>query len=125
MESARSMIPHAGLSDKYWAEAVATAAYIQNRTPTTAVKNNTTPHEQWYGRKPNIGHLKVFGCIAYAHIPDNKRQKLDKKSEKLRFVGYCKESKEYRLLDETNSQVVIRHDVIFNEADFGLREVTK
>ena len=68
---------------------------------------------------------KVFGCIAYAHIPDNKQQKLDKKSEKLRFVGYCKESKGYRLLDKTNSQVVIRHDVIFNETDFGLREVTK
>ena len=67
----------------------------------------------------------MFGCIAYAHIPDNKRQKLDKKSEKLRFVGYCKESKGYRLLDETTSQVVIRRDVIFNEADFGLREVTK
>ena len=71
MESARSMIAHAGLSDKYWAKAFATAVYIQNRTPTTAVKNNTT-HEQWYERKPNIGHLKVFGCIAYAHIPDNK-----------------------------------------------------
>ena len=72
METAPSMIAHAGLSDKYCTEAVATATYIQNRTPTTAVKNNTTPHEQWYERKPNIGHLKVFGCIAYAHIPDNK-----------------------------------------------------
>ena len=73
----------------------------------------------------NIGHLKVFGCIAYAHFPDNKQQKLDKKSEKLRLIGYCKKSKGYRLLDETTSQVVIRRDVIFNEAAFGLREVTR
>ena len=35
-----------------------------------------------------VGHFKVFGCMAYAHIPDAQRQKLDKKSEKLWFVGY-------------------------------------
>ena len=63
MESAQSVIAHVGLSDKYWARAVAIAAYIQNRTPTTAVKNNTTLHEQWYERKPNIGHLKVLGIL--------------------------------------------------------------
>ena len=45
MESARAMIAHAGLPNHYWAEAVATAAYICNRTPTTAIKENKTPYE--------------------------------------------------------------------------------
>lgn len=73
VESARAMIAHAGLPNSYWAEAIATAAYIRNRMPTTAIKENVTPYEKWYGRKPIVTHLKVFGCVAYAHIPDMKR----------------------------------------------------
>ena len=70
VESAQSMIAHAELPDRYWAEAEATAAYVRNRTPTTAINEDTTPYERWYGRKPNVSHLKVFGCMAYAHVPD-------------------------------------------------------
>lgn len=100
VESARAMIAHAGLSNNYWAEAVATAAYLRNRPTTSALKEGKIPYEKWYERKPNISHLKVFGCVAYAHIPDSERWKLDKKAEKLRFVGYYKNSKGYRLLDD-------------------------
>ena len=79
MESAQAMIAHAGLPNSYWGEAVATAAYVRNRMPTTAIKNNQTPYERWYGRKPNVNHLRVFGCVAYTHVPDSDRQKLDKR----------------------------------------------
>ena len=106
VEMARSMIAHARLSNSYWAEAIATAAYIRNRVPTSA-------------RKPDISNLKVFGCMAYAHIPDNERRKLDKKAIKCRLVGYCKKSKGYRLYDEKSKKIFIRRDVIFNETDFG------
>ena len=119
MESARAMIAHAGLSNEYWAEAVATAVYLKNRT-TSAVKEGMTPYEKWYKRKPDISHLKVFGCVAYAHIPDCERRKLDKKAEKLHFVGYCKNSKGYRLLDEKTRTIVKRRDVTFNESNFDL-----
>ena len=68
---------------------------------------------------------KVFGCIAFAHVPDAQRWKLDKKSEKLHFVGYSKETKGYRLLDEKTSKVIIRRDVRFNETDFGYTEAVK
>ena len=63
--------------------------------------------------------MKVFGCMAYAHVPDVQRKKLDKKAVKLRFVGYSIQSKAYRLLDEKTSKIYIRRDVIFNEQDFG------
>ena len=119
VESARSMIAHAGLPNNYWAEAVATAAYLRSRTPTTAFKEKATPYKQWYRRKPKVSHLRVFGCMAYAHIPDVKRQKLHKKAEKLRFVGYSKKSKGYRLFNEDTRKNVTRRDVIFNETDFG------
>jgi hypothetical protein len=118
VESARSMLSHAGLPKKFWAEAVATAAYVGNRIPTSAMKNNT-PYEAWYNRKPSLAHMRVFGCIAYAHVPDIQRRKLDKKAIKLRFIGYDSHTKGYRLFDEDNGKVVIRRDVEFNEADFG------
>ena len=78
-----------------------------------------TPYERWYGKKPNVTHVKVFGYIAYAHVPDVQRRKLDKKANKLRFVGYSKKSKGYRLFDEDTHKTIIRRDVIFNETVFN------
>ncbi len=66
---------------------------------------------------------KVFGCGAYAHIPDSQRKKLDKKAKKYRFVGYPINSKGYRLLNEETRNIVCRRDVIFNEANFDMKSV--
>ena len=71
----------------FWAEAVQCVAYLLNRCPTKSVKFKTLD-EAWSGRKPEVSHLRIFGCIAYAHIPDQKRKKLDDKGEKCIFIGY-------------------------------------
>ena len=128
VESARTMMAQAKLPERYWAEAVATAAYLRNRVPTRSLKS-TTPYEKWYDRKPNLSHVRVFGCMCYAYIPEvNKKGKLSNKAEKLRFIGYSSQTKGYRLIDESTSKVLIRRDVIFNESDFhynpGKTEVT-
>ena len=85
IESARSMIAHADLPNMFWAEAISAAAYVRNRVPTRAIKDGRTPYEFWYGKKPNVSYFKVFGYVAYAHIKDEKRRKLDAKVEKMRF----------------------------------------
>ena len=92
------MIRFARLPDSYWVEAVATAAYIRNRVPTSTFKERVSPYEKWYQRRPDLSHLRVFGCVAYAHIPDCQRNKLNKKAKKFRFVGYSLNSKGYRLM---------------------------
>ena len=66
--------------------------YLLNRSPTKAVWSRT-PYEAWHGSKPDVSHLKVFGCIAYAHINLENRQKLDDKSEKCIFIGYSEQTK--------------------------------
>ena len=63
----------------------------------------------------------MFGCITYAHFPDSQSQKLDKKSEKLRFVGYSLEHKGYRLINKETSKVIIRTDVVFNETILAMK----
>ncbi|KAL0426868.1 UNVERIFIED_CONTAM: Retrovirus-related Pol polyprotein from transposon TNT 1-94 [Sesamum latifolium] len=98
VEMARSMLKGKGVPNLYWAEAVHTAVYILNWSPTKAVRNKT-PFEAWYKKKPVVDHFKIFGCIAYAPIPSQKREKFDDKGQKLVFVGYSDESKGYRLLD--------------------------
>ena len=78
VESARSMIHAQGLGQEYWAEAVVAAAYIRNRVISRST-DGKSPHELWYGKKPTVRHLRVWGCIAYAHVAQEKRSKFDAK----------------------------------------------
>lgn len=71
--------------------------------------------EAWSGRKPGISHLIVFGSIAYVHVPNEMRNKLNNKSEKLVFTGYDTYSKGYKLYNPKNGKIVINHDVEFDE----------
>ena len=60
VEAARSMLSHSGLSYAYWAEAVATATYLRNRMVSAAIKSGQTPYQLWYGKKPNLEHIRVW-----------------------------------------------------------------
>ena len=97
IEAARSMLSHAGLGNGYWAEAVATATYLRNRMVLTALKIDETPYLLWYSEKPNLKHVRVFGCVVYTHIPDRNCKKLDKKAQKLRFIGYTGTANNYKV----------------------------
>lgn len=77
-----------------------------------------TPEEAWSGRKPTVDHFKIFGCIAYAHIPDQKRLKLDNKGEKCIFLGVSDQSKAYKLYNPITKKIVISRDVVFDEEQF-------
>ena len=57
----------------------------------------------------------MFGCEAWAHIPDEKRKALQHKSEKCIFVGYSEDVKGYRLLRSQSHDIIIRRDVKFDE----------
>lgn len=98
MDKTRCMLQDAGLGKQYWAEAANTAVYLKNRSPTKAVMG-TTPEEKWTSKKVNVQHLRTFGCIAYALV-ENKR-KLEPRSKSYIFVGYCEDTKGYRLIDPT------------------------
>eukprot|EP00253_Pinus_taeda_P024046 PITA_24046 len=90
MEKARSMLSGAGLGQEFWVEAVETACYLVNRSPSSSLEDKT-PQEVWTGKKPSLSHLRVFGCDAYVHVPREKRTKLDSKFEKCIFIGEVKD----------------------------------
>ena len=68
MEMARCMVKSQALPHSFWLEAVMCATYVLNRCPTKALQS-ITPYEAWHDRKPSIGHMHVFGYLAYGLVP--------------------------------------------------------
>ncbi|GBM94626.1 Copia protein [Araneus ventricosus] len=66
IEMTRCLLSEANLPQRFWAEAAMTATYLQNHLPTKP--KGKTPYELWTNRKPNLSHIRVFGCKAYAYI---------------------------------------------------------
>jgi hypothetical protein len=93
------------MSAVFWGEAVVTAVYILNRSPTKAL-NSMTPYDAWHGRKPAVSHLwKELGHI----------NKLDDRSTPGVFISYAEGSKAYRILDLGTQRVHMTRDVVFNK----------
>ena len=63
----RSMLVDSGLPQEFWEEAAATSVYLANRSFNPKV--SMTPFEALYGRRPDVDHLRIFGSLAYVHIP--------------------------------------------------------
>jgi hypothetical protein len=100
------------LPHSYWGEAVVTACYVQNRCPTK--KLNQVPEAIWSGSTPSVKHFRVFGCLCYKHIPDQKRKKLDDKSEVMIMIGYHTAGA-YKLYNPITKKVTSSRDVTFEE----------
>ncbi|HEY5260323.1 MAG TPA: reverse transcriptase domain-containing protein, partial [Rhabdochlamydiaceae bacterium] len=114
LDMVRSMLKSKGVPKEFWAEAVQCAVYVQNRCP-HAKLGEKTPQEAWSSQKPTVSHFKVFGSVAYAHVPDQRRTKLDDKSKKFVFIGYDEKTKAYKLYDPIERKVVGSRDVHVNE----------
>ena len=84
------------------------------RFPTAAV-HDLTPQEQYTGKKPDLSHMKVFGCIAYVHVPNELQTKLDPKAKKCVFIGYSLEQKGYKCYNPSTRDVNVSRDVVFDE----------
>jgi hypothetical protein len=92
MNMDRIMLKEKHLPNEYWDDAVVCSLYILNRIPTKSVKHQV-PQETLSGKNNNISHLRIFGCVAYAHVSEQMMRKLDDKSEKCVFFGYSEDSK--------------------------------
>nr|GFA02479.1 copia-type polyprotein [Tanacetum cinerariifolium] len=83
------------------------------------------PTRTWNGLKPTVAHLRVFGSIAYVHVPSQRRLKLADRSEKHVLVGYDKQSKGYKLYNPVIRKVVVSRDVEFDKErswDWSIQE---
>ena len=96
MEVVKTMIYDQDLLMHLWAEAARTVVYVHNRISHSALGFKTL-EEMFTGKKPEVSHLKIFGCPLYVHIPKEKRTNLDPSRKKGIFFGYCEVSKDFRV----------------------------
>ena len=95
INGAEAMQHHAGLSNSFWIYAVKAKIHAYNITPIKCADYKMLKG-LWSGQKPNISHLRVFGCLAWVHILKKRRHKLQPKSRAMIFVGYEPGSKGYQ-----------------------------
>nr|GFB44154.1 retrovirus-related Pol polyprotein from transposon TNT 1-94 [Tanacetum cinerariifolium] len=104
IEAARTMLADAKLPVTFWAEAVNTACYVQNKVLVNKSQNKT-PYELFNGRTPAIGFLKPFGYhVMILNTLDN-LGKFEPKGDEGYFIGYSMSSKAFRVFNKRNGRV--------------------
>ncbi|GJV04337.1 uncharacterized mitochondrial protein-like protein [Tanacetum coccineum] len=104
IEAARTMLADAKLPVIFWAEAVNTACYIQNRVLVNKSQNKT-PYELFNGRSPAIGFLRPFGCHVMILNTLDHLGKFDAKGDEGYFVGYSLSSKAFRVFNKRTKKI--------------------
>lgn len=118
-EKAATMLLAGKIDEKFWNEAILTANYVKNRSPTSAYGKRfarKTPAEIWFKQKPDLSHLRIFGSECYNHIPACNRSKLEAKSTKCIMFGYGASMGTYRLWELNRNKLIFGRNVTFNEA---------
>lgn len=118
VERARAILIDSGMPKRFWGEAILSANYVMNRG-ISANLDYVTPSEVWYQNKPNVSNFRIFGCMAYSHIPQELRSKFDSKIEKCLMLGYAPTG--YRLWSLEKQKLVICRDVEFDENNFHFK----
>ena len=88
-EGGQALLADAGLPMSFWLDAMLTHQYLVNRLPTSTLPTNVTPYELiTSGCKPDLSHLRVWGCDCYVAVPDELRPKAGFKHFRAIFMGY-------------------------------------
>jgi transposase InsO family protein len=123
MEVLNTMIHDQDIPMHLWDETTRKTIYVQNRLSCSAL-GFKTPEEMFNGKKPEVIHLKIFGCPIFVQIPKEKITKLDPSGKKGIFVGYREVYKAFRIYILGYHHIEINRDVTFGE-DASLKRSRK
>lgn len=114
-----SLLIDSDLPLEFWAEAMDTANYLQNRLPTKSQRGEMIPEETWTGRKQDLSHIKVFGSVVSVLIPKEKRHKSDThKNWRGIFIGYSQDTaKHVRAWAPKTQQILLVTNPYVNESE--------
>ncbi|GKD57045.1 retrovirus-related pol polyprotein from transposon TNT 1-94 [Tanacetum coccineum] len=114
VEAARTMLSASKLPLFFWAEAIATACYTQNRSIIIPTHEKTAYHII-NDRKPSIKHLHIFGCTCYLTRDGENLDKMKEKGDPCILVGYSTQSKGYRVYNKRTRLIVESIHLRFDE----------
>ena len=116
------MLHESRLPPSFLGQAVAAYVHIWNRCSTTSLHTSKTPYELWHRKKPDVSHLRVWGCTAYVHIQKDKCTGIGSHMEKCVFIGYPDGYKGWMFYNPTTKRTVISECAEFDERYFpGLK----
>ena len=114
VEAARTMLNEAKLPLYFWAEAVNTACYTQNRTLINK-DHNKTSYDIMANKKPTVKYFHVFGAKCFTLKDDEQLGKFESKAHEGIFLGYSLESKAYRVYVIDHKKVIESMNVTFDD----------
>ncbi|CAI7811783.1 unnamed protein product, partial [Closterium sp. NIES-53] len=104
LETARALLIESGVGNSMWPHAVRHATVARNRVLTKVGNESWVPLERWLGRKPPVDMLRVFGCMAVAHVPKKYRSTLGASAILCVHLGLAAESKGWLLWEPSKEQ---------------------
>ena len=111
----RAMLLDGDMSDFFWPFAALTAVHIKVRVPHSAIPSEKTPFELIMHKKPDLSHLRPFGCLVTSRrLNSNTLTKFEPRGKEGRFLGYAQDSKGYLIWFPVSRTVLVRCDVIFH-----------
>ena len=112
-EAVTALLTDAGLAKSFWGLGFLTVAYVRNRVWHSGAC--CIPLQKVTGSKPDLSHLRVFGCPAFVHIESSRRRKLEPKAWQGVFVGYATDSPAYLIYNPATKNIIRSQNVSFNE----------
>ena len=112
LEHVRALLVDSGLPKFLWKEALKFAMWIRNQT-TTHRLNGRTPYEVFYGTKPDIKDIHLWGSCVW--VRDLTAGKLDPRGREGRFIGYEAESKGCCIYWPNSRSIGVEQDLIFED----------
>ncbi|KAJ3489457.1 hypothetical protein NLJ89_g11528 [Agrocybe chaxingu] len=112
-----AMITESRLPPSFWSYCLAAHVHVWNRLPTAPLPH-TTPFEAWHKKKPDVSHLRVWGCTAYVYVQKDQRKSLQPHMEKCVFLGYPSGYKGWTFFNPTTKKIIISERAEFDERYF-------
>nr|GFC45936.1 hypothetical protein [Tanacetum cinerariifolium] len=109
VEAARTMLSAAKVPLFFWAEAIATTCFTQNRSLVIPC-HEKTPYHIINDRKPSVKFFHIFGSICYIVSDGENLDKMKEKGDECIFVGYSTQSKAYRVFNKRTKTMALNHD---------------
>ncbi|GJZ52732.1 retrovirus-related pol polyprotein from transposon TNT 1-94 [Tanacetum coccineum] len=114
VEAARTMLSAAKVPLFFWAEAIATSCFTQNRS-LVIPRHEKTPYHIINARKPSVKFFHIFGSLCYIVRDGENLDKMKEKGDACIFVGYSTQSKAYRVFNKRTRMIVETIHVNFDE----------
>ncbi|GKA07354.1 retrovirus-related pol polyprotein from transposon TNT 1-94 [Tanacetum coccineum] len=114
VEAARTMLSAAKVPLFFWAEAIATTCFTQNRS-LVIPRHEKTPYHIINARKPSVKFFHIFGSLCYIVRDGENLDKMKEKGDACIFVGYSTQSRAYRVFNKRTRIIVETIHVNFDE----------